>query len=172
MAVAAVLIGTRDGKKPLLTFLGWAVVSCLAIVGPVAAIWPGPLAANTIEFPLGLADVRSAAASPLPGHVLADTGPLGHMIAIALLVLAGVGIAASLVVWPPKTVPAAVWRLAIGLTLMFLLAPATRFGYFIYPASLLLWLEVSRLGLRRSASGPSPTGSDPPGQPAPAVSSA
>jgi|HubBroStandDraft_6_1064221.scaffolds.fasta_scaffold103078_1 hypothetical protein len=173
VAVAAVLIGMRDGKKPLLTFLGWAVVSCLAIVGPVAAIWPGPLAANTIEFPLGLAGVRSAAASPLPGHVLADTGPLGHMIAIALLVLAGAGIAASLVVYPPKTIPAAVWRLAIGLTLMFLLAPATRFGYFIYPASLLLWLEVSRFGLRQSASGPPPTDSDPPpGRAAPVISSA
>ena len=179
VAVAAVLIGTRDGKKPLLTFLGWAVASCLAIVGPVAIIWPGPLAANTIEFPLGLAGVKSAAASPLPGHVLADTGPLGHMVAIGLLVLAGVAIAASLVVYPPKTVPAAVWRLAIGLTLMFVLAPATRFGYFIYPASLLLWLEVSRLGLRQSAAGqsptgsdPSPTGSDPPGRGTPVVSSA
>ncbi len=173
VAVAAVLIGMRDGKKPMLTFLGWAVVSCLAIVGPVAAVWPGPLAANTIEFPLGLAGVRSAAASPLPGHVLADTGPLGHMIAIVLLVLAGVAIAASLVVYPPKTIPAAVWRLAMGLTLMFLLAPATRFGYFIYPASLLLWLEVSRLGQRQSASGSPPTGSDPPPRPvAPVVSSA
>jgi phosphatidylinositol alpha-1,6-mannosyltransferase len=77
------------------------------------------------------------------------------------------------VVYPPKTIPAAVWRLAIGLTLMFLLAPATRFGYFIYPASLLLWLEVSRLGLRQSASGSPPTGSDPPpGRAAPAISSA
>jgi Glycosyltransferase family 87 len=173
VAVAGVLIGMRDGKKPMLTFLGWAVASCLAIVGPVAAIWPGPLAANTIEFPLGLAGVRSAAASPLPGHVLADTGPLGHMIAIVLLVLAGAAIAASLVRYPPKTIPAAVWRLAIGLTLMFLLAPATRFGYFIYPASLLLWLEVSRLGQRQSASGSPPTGSDPPPRPvAPVVSSA
>jgi hypothetical protein len=66
-------------------------------------------------------------------------------------VLAGAAIAASLVVRPPQTVPAAVWRLIIGLTLMFLLAPATRFGYFIYPAALLLWLEVSQFGLRQSA---------------------
>jgi hypothetical protein len=82
--------------------------------------------------------------------VLADTGPAGHLVAVGLLVLAGAAIAASLVVRPPRTVPAAVWRLIIGLTLMFLLAPATRFGYFIYPASLLLWLEVSQLGLRQS----------------------
>ena len=94
-------------------------------------------------------------------------------VAIGLLVLAGAAIAASLVTRPPKTVPAAVWRLVIGLTLMFALAPATRFGYFIYPASLLLWLEVSRLGLRQSAARDSPAGSDPPGRVAQqAVSSA
>jgi hypothetical protein len=148
------------------------VASCLVIVGPVAAIWPGPLVENTIEFPLGLAGVKSAAASPLPGHVIADTGPIGHLIAIGLLVIAGAVIAVSLVVRPPKTVPAAVWRLVIGLTLMFTLAPATRFGYFIYPASLLLWLEVSRLGLRQPATGDPRADSDPPGQAAPAVSSA
>ncbi len=162
VVVAAVLVGTRDGRKPLLTFLGWAVASCAFIVAPVAAIWPGPLVENTITFPLGLADVKSAAASPLPGHVLADTGPAGRLIAIGLLVLAGGLIAASLVVRPPKTVPAAVWRLAIGLALMFTLAPATRFGYFIYPASLLLWLEVSRLGLRQSAAGGSSARGQPP----------
>src|ERR1700735_5220708 len=149
--VAAVLIGTRDGKRMVLTFLGSALISRAVIVAPVAILWPSALVDNTILFPLRLADIRSAAASPLPGHVLADTGHLGHMIAIGLLVLAGAGIAASLVLPPPKTVPSAVWRLIIGLALMFTLAPATRFGYFIYPASLLLWLEVSRFGLAQSA---------------------
>jgi Glycosyltransferase family 87 len=148
--VAAVLIGTRDDRKSVWTFLSATVISCAAIVGPVAILWPSALVDNTILFPLGLADIRSAAASPLPGHVLADTGHLGHMIAIGLLVLAGAGIAASLVVRPPRTVPSAVWRLIIGLTLMFALAPATRFGYFIYPASLLLWLEISRFGLAQT----------------------
>jgi hypothetical protein len=172
VAVAAVLIGTRYGRRPLLVFLGWTVASCVAIVGPVAIIWPGALLENTITFPLGLADVKSAAASPLPGHVLADTGPAGHLIAIGLLVLAGALIAGSLVVRPPKTVPSAVWRLIVGLTLMFTLAPATRFGYFIYPASLFLWLEVSRLGLRQAAAGVLPASGDPPERVVPAVSSA
>jgi hypothetical protein len=120
-------------------------------VGPVAAIWPSALLDNTIKFPLGLASLQSAAASPLPGHVMADTGAAGHLIAIGLLVLAGVGIAASLVIRPPKTVPSAVWRLIIGLTLMFTLAPATRYGYFIYPLALLMWLAISQLGQRQAA---------------------
>src|SRR5215831_7104992 len=99
--VAAVLIGTRDGQRQVRVFLVSAVVACAAIVGPVAILWPGALADNTILFPLGLADIRSAAASPLPGHVLADTGHVGHLVAVGLLVVAGAAIAASLVVRPP-----------------------------------------------------------------------
>jgi len=58
-----------------------------------------------------------------------------------------------LLFWPPRTVPAAIWRLIIGLTAMFVLAPATRFGYFVYPVGLLVWLEVSRMGLAAGAGG-------------------
>jgi hypothetical protein len=45
-----------------------------------------------------------------------------------------------------RPLPAAAWRLAIGLTVMFVLAPATRFGYFVYPVGLLIWLVVARMG--------------------------
>jgi hypothetical protein len=38
---------------------------------------------------------------------------------------------------------------------MFVLAPSTRFGYFIYPAAMVLWLLVSQAG-RRSADQPDP----------------
>ena len=41
------------------------------------------------------------------------------------------------------TFRAAAWRLAIGLTLMFLLGPDVRFGYFIYPLGLLGWLALN-----------------------------
>jgi hypothetical protein len=167
--VAAVMIGSRDGRRPALVFLGSALAACAAIVAPVAIVWPSALVDNTILFPLGLAGITSAAASPLPGHMIADTGHTGHLIAVGLLVLTGAVIAASLVVRPPKTVPSAVWRLAIGLALMFLLAPATRFGYFIYPASLVLWLEVSRLGMRQSAAEAPSADGDLRAQVAPAV---
>ena len=170
--VAAVLIGQRDGRRQVLIFLGSAVAACVAIVGPVAILWPSALVDNTILFPLGLAGAKSAAASPLPGHVLADTGHIGHIIAVALLVLACLAIGVSLVVRPPRTVPSAVWRLIIGLTLMFLLAPATRFGYFIYPASLLLWLEISQLGLRQTAVEAARADRDPREDIEPAVSRA
>ena len=160
VAVAAVLIGHRDGRRPMLDFLGATLIACVLIVGPVAAVWPSALVANTIKFPLGLASVNSPAASPLPGHVMADTGTAGHVITVALLVLAGVALAVSLVIRPPKTVPSAVWRLVIGLALMFTLAPATRYGYFIYPLAMLIWLEVSRLGQRQSAAEARAAGED------------
>jgi Glycosyltransferase family 87 len=153
VVVAAVLILVRDGRRPMLYFVGSAVAACGALIGPVAVLWPGALVANTIMFPLGLANITSEAASPLPGHIIASTGHTGHLIAVGLLVLAGVAIAVSLVYRPPRDVPSAAWRLIIGLSLMFLLAPATRFGYFIYPAALAAWLEISLLAERRKAAG-------------------
>jgi hypothetical protein len=150
IVVIAVLVLVRDGRGPLLRFLAASVASCGALIGPVAVLWPGALVANTIMFPLGLANVTSPAASPLPGHLIASTGHTGHLIAVGLLILAGVIIAGSLVYRPPRDVAGAAWRLIIGLTLMFLLAPATRFGYFIYPAALLAWLQVALLAERHA----------------------
>ena len=54
--------------------------------------------------------------------------------------------AVSLVIRPPRDVPAAIWRLAIGLALIFLLGPDVRFGYFIYPFGLVGWLALTQLG--------------------------
>jgi hypothetical protein len=138
------------------------------IVGPFAILKPGSLVKNTILFPLGLASVKSQAASPLLGHVLAATGVVGHTIVVILLIGSGLAIAVSLVIRPPRDVPAATWRLVIGLTAMFVLAPSTRFGYFIYPAALVLWLYVAKAGRTPVApepdEGPSPGPSPgPPG---------
>jgi hypothetical protein len=156
--VAAILLGVRDGRRQMLIFVGVALLSCGALVGPVAALWPSALIENTIMFPLGLAPIKSAAASPLPGHLLAQTGHTGRLIAIGLLVLAGVVIGVSLAVRPPRTVPAAAWWLIIGLTLMFTLAPATRFGYYIYPGALVVWLLISLLAHRPAAELADPRG--------------
>jgi hypothetical protein len=166
LIVAATMLLVRDGRNAVVRFLLAAVAAAAVIVGPVAAVWPHALVENTILFPLGLAKVKSQAVSPLPGHVLADTGPAGHTIAVALLCLAGVGVLVSLVVRPPRNVPSATWRLIIGLVLMFLLAPATRFGYFMYPLGLWAWLVVSQLGARRAQPAGRPDG-DTRGRPPP-----
>jgi hypothetical protein len=61
----------------------------------------------------------------------------------------------SLVVRPPRDVPAATFRLVLGLSAMFVLAPSTRFGYFIYPAAMVLWLLVAQAG-RNTVGQPEP----------------
>ena len=156
LLVAVVLLAARDGRRAAVTLTATALAVVAAVVGPVAALGPRSLVQNTIAFPLGLASIKSEAVSPLPGRLLAETGPAGHLAAVALLALAGLAVLASLVFRPPRTVPAAIWRLIIGLTAMFVLAPATRFGYFVYPVGLLVWLEVSRMGLAagRPRAGP------------------
>jgi hypothetical protein len=151
LIVAFALLYVRDGKREAWRFTAVALAVVAVIVGPFAVVLhPGSLVKNTILFPLGLASVKSQAASPLLGHVLAQTGTLGHAIVVILLIGSGLAIAVSLVISPPRDVPAATVRLVIGLSAMFVLAPSTRFGYFIYPAALVLWLLVSQAG-RRSA---------------------
>jgi hypothetical protein len=175
LIIAVALLAARDGRRAVSTFTLTVLAVCAVLLGPVLAVWPGALVTNTIDFPLGLTKSRSPAASPLPGHALAQTGHTGHLIAVLLLLLAGLAIAASLVVRPPRDVPAATWRLIIGLGLMFLLAPATRFGYFVYPLALLAWLLIAMAGRRHTTRGhtargdtarrapPLPEGSPPPG---------
>ncbi len=148
LAVAFSLLAARDGRRAAWRFAAVALAVVAAIVGPFAVLRPGALVKNTILFPLGLASVKSQAASPLLGHVLAQTGVVGHTAVVIMLVGSGLAIAVSLVVRPPADVPAATARLVLGLSAMFVLAPSTRFGYFIYPAAMVLWLLVSIAGRR------------------------
>jgi hypothetical protein len=99
---------------------------------------------NTLDYPLGLTKVKTVAASPLPGHLIASTGPTGKAIAVGLLLAAGVAFAAWLVLRPPTTYQAVAVRLAVAYFAMFTLAPATRYGYYIYPLALLGWAALVR----------------------------
>jgi glycosyl transferase family 87 len=146
LVVAFALLYVRDGQRAAWRFTAVALSVVIVIVGPFAVLKPGSLVKNTILFPLGLASVKSQAASPLLGHVLAQTGVLGHTIVVILLIGSGLAIAVSLVIRPPRDVPAATIRLVLGLSAMFVLAPSTRFGYFIYPAAMVMWLLVARAG--------------------------
>jgi Glycosyltransferase family 87 len=159
LAVIAAMLVTRDGARVAARFAAVSVVTTAGLVvvtAPALLAKPGALLQNTVLFPLGLAQHRTPAASPLPGHLLASTGSAGHLAAVGLLVVAALAVAASLVVRPPADVPAAARRLALGLTLLFLLAPATRFGYFAYPAALLGWSAMTRPDRSAAGSAESP----------------
>ncbi len=143
LAVALVLVAARDGKRAA----GWLALATVAVPvavdGPVLITQPAAVVSNTILFPLGLTKIKSPAASFLPGHLIAEAWGPGHLVAIGLVLLAGLGVAASLAFWPPRDERAAGWRLVTGLVLMFAFAPASRFGYAVYPLGLACWLLLA-----------------------------
>jgi Glycosyltransferase family 87 len=147
--VMAVMFWTRDGRRAagrfVVALIGSAIV-LIAVLAPATLIRPAAMAAmirDTVLFPLGLTHFKTPAESLLPGHLLATMGTAGHALSVGLLLAAALGIAISLVIWPPRDVRAAAWRTAIGLTLIFALGPDVRFGYFIYPLGLLGWIALT-----------------------------
>ena len=145
--VFTAMLAARDGVRKAWRFAAATIVIAIGLavlLAPLGLANPYTFLQNTVLFPLGLTKHKTPAASPLPGHLLADTGMAGHWAAVALLVAAGVAFVVWLIVRPPRDTRAAAWRLAIGLTVMFTLAPATRWGYFVYPIGLAGWLLLTR----------------------------
>jgi len=145
--VFTAMLAARDGARKAWRFAAATVViaGVLAVLfAPEALANPYSFLQNTVLFPLGLTKHKTPSASPLPGHLLADTGMAGHWAAVGLLAAAGVAFVVWLIVRPPRDARAAAWRLAIGLTIMFTLAPATRWGYFVYPIGLVGWLLLTQ----------------------------
>jgi hypothetical protein len=154
LAIIAVMVVTRDGTRTAVRF----TAAVLAVAGglivalaPTALRHPASILANTVAYPLGLTSAKSPAQSPLPGHLLATLGSGGHLAALVLLAAAGITTVASLVIRPPATPAAAARRVAIGLTALFALSPATRFGYFIYPIALYTWAWLAEARQSRNA---------------------
>jgi hypothetical protein len=143
LAVALALVAVLRGRRAAAALVLATLCVPLAVDGPVLFAQPASVVSNTILFPLGLTKIKSPAASVLPGHLMAETWSWGHYAAIGLILLAGLAIAVSLVVSPPRDERAAGWRLVIGVTLMFAFAPASRFGYIVYPLGLAAWLALS-----------------------------
>ena len=146
LAVLVVMVFVSDGGRAAARFTATALgtaVGLTAVLFPAGILHPAAIAANTVAYPLGLTAARSPAASPLPGHLLASLGPAGHAAAIALLLAAGATLVAWLIVAPPRTPAAAATRIALGLTALFALSPATRFGYFCYPLALYGWVALA-----------------------------
>jgi hypothetical protein len=144
--VFAAAMAVRHGAQAVWRFIGVVILAAgllAAALAPAALLDPYAFLQNTVLFPLGLSAHKTPAASPLPGHLLATTGIAGHWAAVALLIAAGLGFAVSLIVRPPADGRAAAWRLALGLAVMFTLAPATRWGYFVYPLGLVGWMVLT-----------------------------
>jgi len=144
VAVLAALFAAQLGWRAVAWFGAAVAGAGLVTDGITVAGHPAAAVVNTVLYPLGLTKAASPAASRLPGHMLASAGPWGHWTALALMALAGAGIAVSLIIRTPRNANGAGWRLVLGLALLFVLAPASRVGYFVYPLGLAAWLLLSR----------------------------
>ncbi|WP_320068297.1 glycosyltransferase 87 family protein [Micromonospora sp. RTGN7] len=121
-------------------------VPALALL-PALLVDRDALVENVLRFPLGHGLVTSPAQSPFPGHLIATALPAGRVVAAALLVAVGIGIAVRLLRRPPRTAAATSLICGYGLLAAIALMPTTRFGYLLYPIALLLWAPaLSRLG--------------------------
>ncbi|MET8879823.1 glycosyltransferase 87 family protein [Streptomyces rubiginosohelvolus] len=116
-----------------------ALLTAAALVLPAALRDPGAFRAHVVDFPLGLTDAVSSAASPLPGHLLATHVPGGRTLALLLLGVSALLLALSLLLRPPATTADAAARLALGLLLATAFMPASRFGYLAHPLVLAVW---------------------------------
>lgn len=161
LAVACAMKTTAWAAVPVLAVMAWvryapvaaARFTATAVAGTgILALMAAPDALaerdavkqNLVDFPLGLTKHKTPAASPLPGHLIAGLGTAGHDAVMALMVLAVVAFAAWILLRPPRDARDAAWRLAVGFTVMFVLDPSTRFGYFVYPLALLGWRALTK----------------------------
>lgn len=142
---AVAFLAARDrqgntGRRPTLLLLGGMAAVMVPAVLPTALSDIPAFVDNVVRFPLGLAGIRSPAASPLVGHLLVSAFPGIHR--VFPLLVAGAGVTALgyvLVRRPPRT-PGALARLVgWAMVVAILLAPATRVGYFLYPLDLFVW---------------------------------
>jgi hypothetical protein len=159
--VLAVYVLVRQGKRALAGFLGTFVAASVVLHVPVLIVDPHSLVEHMFRFPLGLGIVTSPAASPLPGHLIAGLGSVGTVIAFVLLGAAAVAIAIWLVRRPPVTGSDALLRTAVGLGTLTLLAPATRYGYLVYPLVLLGAMLVFRRSEEDSSQAAPPAAATP-----------
>ncbi|MGW7435186.1 hypothetical protein [Streptomyces sp. NPDC054849] len=163
VAVAVALLAAGRGGRPAVRCAVTAAGGTALLVLPGVLLQPAELWRQVFAFPTGRAEVPTPASSPLPGHLLAELGAWGWYPTTGLLAVGGLAMALSLVVRPPRTMVAAADRLALGLTLAFLLAPAGRFGYLALPVLLAVWARstaprraASRIVARSGAPGRHP----------------
>lgn len=141
----------RQGRRAILRYS----MAVLAALVPVLGVGIGSnlhaFVLNAIRFPLGLTKVKSPASSPLIGQELVSLFPGHKALVITLLGAVGAGLVVwALRRWPPASPQAAALFTGLAMALATLLAPATRFGYLIYP------LDLCACGLLMRRPAPEP----------------
>ncbi|WP_225447350.1 glycosyltransferase 87 family protein [Streptacidiphilus sp. PB12-B1b] len=148
LPVALLLLQQRHGLRTAARCALVALAAGALLIVPSVLVSPGAVVEQVVRFPLGLSRMHTPANSPLPGHLLAELGPAGRTASLVLLGLGGAAVALWLFLRPPRTAVQAADRLAAGVAVAFLLAPAGRFGYLELPVLLFLWPRLALGSLR------------------------
>src|SRR5207302_1573749 len=139
--VVAAAHARRRGARATAGMLGVLAASVVPFV-----VWnPSRFYDDVVRFPLGYGKPRTFHPTPAPGVLLARAFPhlRGVIGAVAALVIVGllVWLLARRGAWPSS-------RVAVGAAAVVaaggLLAPASRLGFVVYPASLLAWAVAAR----------------------------
>ena len=125
------------------------LISVASIFVPVisiaAAVNPQAFIVNELLFPLGLTKVKSPAQSPLLGQAIFSMFSGYRIEVVACLVFVGALVSVLVYLkWRPRGLGPTVGFGAFILTLATILAPATRFGYLLYPCNFVLWALIMR----------------------------
>ena len=145
--VLAVMTWVRASPRAAAKFTGSVVGAAVLLAlaaAPNALATPDAIKQNLIDYPLGTSTYKTVAASPLPGHVISQLGHAGHLTVDALLLLAVIAFAAWLLARPPLDARDATVRLIVLYSVLFTLAPSTRYGYYAYPLALVGWLALTK----------------------------
>lgn len=144
LALAVLAAGIVTGQRNARRTAGLTGLIVAAAVTPFVLRDPRAVMANVLAYPLGLTGASSPAASALPGHLLHLAAPdLTPMLLAAAVVVWGVVHARWLRrTWPPGLAQCLTLS-GSGMLLLMCAAPATRFGYLIYPVNLAAWAHAS-----------------------------
>jgi hypothetical protein len=142
--VALLFLAVRDRSgRPATLRYGVALATAVPVIFIGWLAGPRAFVENVVQFPLGLTAIKSPAASPLLGQVLVNIFPAHRREVTLLLSIVGLGIVVELLRRHPPRTPAAVAQFSgIALCVATALAPATRFGYLIYPVNLFVWAAL------------------------------
>ncbi len=137
---ALAMLRNRQGLR---SYASGVFAIALPVLAAGTLVNPKAFLVNELLFPLGLTAIKSPAQSPLLGQAIFSLLPKYHLQVDAVLVAAGA--LAMLFIYrllKPRTLDAVLALAAAGFVVATVLAPATRFGYLIYPANLALWAGI------------------------------
>ncbi|HET9673001.1 MAG TPA: hypothetical protein VFQ40_09170, partial [Actinomycetota bacterium] len=148
--VMALVPGARRGRT-----VAASLLPALALTLPFLLWDPGAFVEDVVRFPLGLGTGLSSAGMPTLGSLLIEAAPTARTGITIGLVVAIVGVTGALLgIRPPRTAATATARAAVAFATAIALAPAARFGYVVYPLSLLAWALAFSRGDRADRSDP------------------